>query len=241
VAHAGTGTDKSAQRYDLLNLANERLHPSLCNPNFLVLRSRRIIFQRWIEGLAGESLSVLDVGGRYQPYRPLFGSRSVSYTACDVVRTELVDVVGSGEYLPFASQSFDVAVATQVFDCFAEPRRAAAEIYRVLKRGGVLLGSMPAVAPRFTEDEYWRFTPTGIRSLLSAFARVDVIPETSSAAGLLRTANLALDAFGRGKIARKIIALTLCPGINLLGLGLESIGSSIRDRFTPNYSVRAVK
>src|SRR6476660_7774647 len=112
MVHADAVADKSSRLDDLLNLANERLYPSLGDPNYLVLRSRRVIFQRWIASLAGESLSVLDVGGRYQPYRPLFGKRTRNYTACDIVRTELVNVVGSGEYLPFASEIFDVAIAT---------------------------------------------------------------------------------------------------------------------------------
>ena len=203
MVHAETAAGKSGQRDELISLANDRLYPSLCIPNFLVLRSRRIIFQSWIESLAGDLLRVLDVGGRYQPYRPLFGKRTRNYTACDIVRTELVDVVGSGECLPFASESFDVAVATQVFDCFSEPHRAATEIHRVLKKGGVLLGSMPSVAPRFTEGEYWRFTPNGIRTLLSVFSGVDVIPETSSAAGLLRTANLAVVHSGGASLREK--------------------------------------
>jgi len=241
MANAGTAANESRESNALLGVANRRLYPPLRDPNFLVLRSRRIIFQRWIDQLSGETLSILDVGGRYQPYRPLFGNRARRYTACDIVQTELVDVVGNGECLPFAPESFDVVVATQVFEYFVEPQKAAREIHTVLKKGGTLLASMACVAPRFSEHELWRLTPTGIQTLLSEFSQVTIVPETSSAGGLLRTANLAACAFGKGELSRKMIELTFCSSMNLIGLGLERITSPYRDQFTSNYSVRAIK
>src|SRR5215470_13218966 len=171
-------------------IERQRLYPAVTNRNFLVLRSRRVIFQSWISRIQGSALRVLDIGGRYQPYRRLFGDRVRSYVACDLLRTELVDVVASGESLPFAADAFDVVIATQVFEYFPEPRKAAEEVRYVLKPGGVLLMSVASTAPRFVDDECWRFTPKGIRATLRGFQDVEIIPETSSVGGLLRTANL---------------------------------------------------
>jgi len=56
-------------RRELFKIAKARLYPSLTSHSFLVLRRRRLIFSEWIKGLPPENLSVLDVGGRYQPYR----------------------------------------------------------------------------------------------------------------------------------------------------------------------------
>src|SRR5690348_970223 len=92
----------------LSKIERQRLYPRLTNPNFLVLRSRRIIFQRWIDSIAGNTLRILDIGGRYQPYRSLFGSRIGRYIACDILTTDLVDVIANGEALPFAPNTFDV-------------------------------------------------------------------------------------------------------------------------------------
>ncbi|PYV66747.1 MAG: hypothetical protein DMG97_28830, partial [Acidobacteria bacterium] len=78
---------------DLSKIEHQRLYPRLTDPNFLVLRSRRIIFQSWIKTISGNNLTILDVGGRYQPYRPLFGNRLGRYIACDLTQTELVDVI----------------------------------------------------------------------------------------------------------------------------------------------------
>jgi hypothetical protein len=86
----------------LSQIAHERLYPSLRDPNYLVLRARRLIFTRWIEELESRTLKILDVGGRYQPYRPLFEGRIAQYVAVDLRRTEFVSVLADGEALPSA-------------------------------------------------------------------------------------------------------------------------------------------
>jgi SAM-dependent methyltransferase len=142
-----------SRRDSLLRMGNDRLYPSLTNPNYLVLRARRKIFRNWLQSLNRQNLTILDVGGRYQPYRPLFEERIGLYAALDVLKTELVDVVGSGELLPFAAETFDLVIATQVFEYFPEPCRAAEQMHSVLKPGGMLLMSVAAVAPRFVDEE----------------------------------------------------------------------------------------
>src|SRR5512140_3347233 len=112
-------------RDELFEYAHQRLYPSLRNPNYLVLKARREIFREWIANLPAESLRVLDVGGRYQPYRQLFEGRKMRYVACDLRSTELVDVVGNAEALPFAAGSFDVVISTQVFEYVSRPAQGA--------------------------------------------------------------------------------------------------------------------
>lgn len=75
-------------RAELLQIADARLHPSLRNPNYLVLHSRREIFTSYLRALA-HNLTVLDVGGRYQPYRPLREGKATKYIALDLQTTEL--------------------------------------------------------------------------------------------------------------------------------------------------------
>lgn len=239
-------TPTLTQRDDLLKIAADRLHPSLTNPNFLVLNSRRKIFQRWIAEFGSKKQSILDIGGRYQPYRPLFVGRIGQYLACDILQTEAVDVVGSGEALPFAANTFDVVITTQVFEYFRQPHRAAAEIHKVLKPGGALLMSVAALAPRFVDEECWRFTPAGIRATLSGlsesrFSKIEIAPETSSLGGLIRTANLGLHTFARYRPLQKLHEFTVCPCLNLLGMALENLRLTTNDQFTPNYSVLAIK
>ncbi|HEY4661066.1 MAG TPA: class I SAM-dependent methyltransferase [Terriglobales bacterium] len=232
----------SARAKDALQeIAEKRLRPALSDPNFLVLRSRRVIFQDWIAQLPDKELSILDVGGRYQPYRPLFTGRIKRYIGFDLLRTDFVDVVGNGESLPFASGSFDLIIATQVFDCFKEPHRAAQQIHSVLKPGGALLASIPSMAPQFSDGERWRFTASGVRSVLSIFSEIQIVPEQSSLGGMLRTINLALHSFVPSRILKRVARNTLVPCINLSALGLEALHITNNNQFTPNYSVLAIK
>ena len=230
-----------ADHDSLLRIAHSRLYPSLADPSYLVLRSRRLIFSRWIEEVGRENLAVLDVGGRYQPYRPLFGGKVARYIAVDVMKTGMVDVVADGQALPFAPESFDVVIATQVMEYFPEPAIAIRQIHSVLKPGGMLLASVVACAPRFVEGEYWRFTRPGLRALLSAFAQVEIVPELYSAASVIRTLNLAMDSFVHYPSARWLYRRTVCPLMNAFGLGIEKLQLTSNDQFTANYSVLAVK
>jgi SAM-dependent methyltransferase len=225
----------------LSEVAHRRLYPSLTDPSYLVLRSRRLIFSAWARQLRGDGLAVLDIGGRYQPYRPLLEARAKRYIALDLIKTEFVSVVADGEALPFAPEAFDLVIATQVLEYFQDPAKAAKQIHAVLKPGGVLLASVAACAPRFVEAECWRFMRSGLRSVLSPFATVEIVPELYSVGSILRTINLALDSFVRYRFARLVYRQTACPLLNLLGLGLEKLNLTSNDQFTANYSIRAVK
>ena len=106
---------------ELKKLAQDRLRPSITNPNYLVLRKRAQLLAQWMDEIPGSNLRVLDIGGRYQPYRPLIDGRVKQYVAVDVVATKLVDVVARGRSLPFPADTFDLVIATQVFEYFPRP------------------------------------------------------------------------------------------------------------------------
>src|ERR1700716_3826801 len=122
-----------------------RLHPSLRNPNWLILRRRRQIFEAGLNRLLGNTLFVLDIGGGLQPYRPLLGTRTNRYIAVDLQISPLVNVSAAAETLPFRDAQFDLVICTQVFEYLPDPGLAVAEIKRVLRKGGVLFLSAPSV------------------------------------------------------------------------------------------------
>jgi len=219
----------------------DRLHPSLTNPNWLVLRRRREIFRHGIALLELQNLRVLDVGGRIQPYRPLLQGRISRYLAVDMRRTPLVNVVGRGEQIPFAGETFDLVICTQMLEYVSEPSAAIAEIYRVLRPGGWLFLSVPSLALRDADEDCWRFLPAALRGLLRSYCEVEVIPEGGSFAGLFRTINSGLNVLVRYPILRTIFQWTLCPLINLGGALLDRVARGKNDQFTTNYSVWARK
>jgi SAM-dependent methyltransferase len=219
----------------------ERLYPRLTNPSWLILRKRREIFQRWLDRLQGHDLAVLDIGGRIQPYRPLLEGRIRSYVAADLLRTPLVSIVARAECLPLATGQFDVVICTQVLQYIPQPSAVVAEIYRVLKPGGVLLLSVPSACPRDADHECWRFLPAVLRQLLANFETVEVVPEGGSITGFFRSINFCLYIFARFPQVRSLFRYTVFPAVNVLGAFVEKISSSRNDQFAANYSVHAQK
>jgi len=221
--------------------SRERLHPLLTNPSWLVLRRRREIFRKWLAQMEGRNLDVLDIGGRVQPYRPLLQDRLHHYLAVDVRATPLVDVVGRGEQIPLASEQFDLVICTQVLQYVFEPAAAIAEIYRVLKPGGWLLLSVPAIGVRDSDGEFWRFLPASLRQFLRSFHEVEIVPEGGSIIGFFRTINAGLNLFFPHPLIRSGLRWTLFPLVNLSGELLDRVVPSHNDEFSANYSVCARK
>ena len=219
----------------------ERLYPSLTNPSWLVLRRRREIFRRWLARVDGRDLDVLDVVGRIQPYRPLLEGRVRRYVAVDLRQTPLVNVVGRGEQIPFAEDQFDLVICTQVLEYIPEPATVIAEIHRVLKPGGCLLLSVPAVFPRDSDHDLWRFLPESLRYLLRSFCEVEVVAEGSSITGFLRTANVCMVMFARPALLRTLLRFTLIPLLNIAAASIELLPGSSSDQLAANFSAFATK
>lgn len=226
---------------ELRKLAQARLRPSLTNPHYLVLRRRAQLISNWMKQIPGQDLRVLDVGGRYQPYRPLLHDRVRQYVAVDVLATRLVNAVGKGELLPFRPNTFDLVIATGVFEYFPKPHLAAEQVHEVLKPGGVLLMSVGAVSPRFVDAEHWRYMRSGLQSILSPFSQVEIVPEVYSLGGFCRLINAGLNIFAKYDLVRRLFQVTIFPLVNLAGLGLEKLSLSTNDQMAGNYSALARK
>jgi SAM-dependent methyltransferase len=217
-----------------------RLYPSLTNPNWLVLRRRREIFRGWLGRLDSHTLNVLDVGGRLQPYRPLIERKVKTYVSIDLRHSPLVNIVARGEQLPIAANRFDLVICTQVLEYVREPVVLIAEMQRVLRSGGYLLLSAPAVFPWDSDHDLWRFMPGSLRWLLRSFREVEIKPEGSSIAGLFRSTNVCLVSVSPSLLS-KILRFTLVPVLNIVAAVFELVFAPSNDQFSANFSVFAKK
>lgn len=93
----------------------------------------------------------------------------------DVVAAEGVDVVGDGHDLPFVDDTFDYVWCNAVLEHVRNPWLVAAEIVRTMKPGGLAVVQVPFLENiHGWPDDYYRFTPNGLRALFRDLDEVAV-------------------------------------------------------------------
>lgn len=92
-------------------------------------------------------------------------------------------VVGDIDNIPFPANSVDTALCVDVLDRLPDPSKAVSEIERVLKKDGILIGTVPAVNPMWqlqfmtstapaTEPYHKEYTKAEIKKILKNFETV---------------------------------------------------------------------
>lgn len=113
---------------------------------------------------------VLDVGCGHMPFRQDALRVAQTYEGFDVERrAEGVTHVGNAEAMTdIVSAAYDTVFCFEVLEHLPHPQAAVAEMYRVLKPGGMLLLSVPHLSRLHEEPhDYFRYTSYGLRSILS--------------------------------------------------------------------------
>ena len=117
---------------------------------------------------------ILDIGSGPWPY-PKQHFKNV--TTLDMQPP--ADVIGSVLELPFNDASFDCIICLETLEHVTDPLRAMNEVYRVLKPGGIFVGSAPFAYELHGEEygDYWRITrQCWERLLLKKFKNISVTP-----------------------------------------------------------------
>ncbi|MHB0978197.1 MAG: class I SAM-dependent methyltransferase [Minisyncoccota bacterium] len=114
-------------------------------------------FSHYIKG------KVLDVGaGEVNRYGKYF--KSDEYIKMDPRHVSHADLVGSADNIPLEAESIDSVVCTQVFEHLENPQKSAEEIYRVLKKGGYVLLTVPQMNELHEEPyDFFRYTKFGLK------------------------------------------------------------------------------
>lgn len=107
---------------------------------------------------------ILEVGSKNRRYDHLLRERP---TAVDLLADQVKDVQqGDIQNLSFPADSFAAVICLEVLEYVDEPKRAAQELARVLKKSGVLILSVPFMY-KFHDDKM-RYTSSYIQALLSS-------------------------------------------------------------------------
>lgn len=126
--------------------------------------------------------AVLEVGCGAQPYRGLL-PKSTQYTAIDTADAEqhfgyrVPDTIYFlGNVWPIDSTSVDTVIATETLEHVEQTAQFLAEARRVLKPDGWMLLTIPFAARwHYVPYDYWRFTPSGIKSVMANAGFGDVV------------------------------------------------------------------
>lgn len=115
--------------------------------------------------------ALIDLGCGMMPYRSFIERQVTRYDSLDArplmegvtFQADLQDMNG------IPSETYDSAICLEVLEHIPLPFKAAAEIYRILKPGGVLVASVPHLS-RLHEEPYdfYRYTHYGFRTLFES-------------------------------------------------------------------------
>lgn len=101
----------------------------------------------------------------------------------DIYPFKNVDVIASAERLPFVDQCFDAVFSYDVLEHVSDPFKAASEIVRVLKPGGVLHVDVPFLQTEHGyPNHYFNMTRAGLRALFADLTcEAHVVPRSGCA------------------------------------------------------------
>jgi SAM-dependent methyltransferase len=114
--------------------------------------------------------TMLDIGCGTRRYESIFKNSVDQYIGLDWPEVEgraCPDIIGDAMFIPFADQSFDTVLATELMEHLPSPQNFLAETARIMRDGGTLILSVPFMEPLHEEPrDYYRFTPYSLRVLL---------------------------------------------------------------------------
>ena len=115
-----------------------------------------------VKGLRPETLSVLEISG--------LNWRDFGFRHYDAVQYPQFDICAQA--LP---RQYDLIVAEQVFEHVRYPARAAANVLRMLREGGMFLITLPFLIQYHPQPlDLWRWTGPGLKCLLEDAGFADV-------------------------------------------------------------------
>jgi SAM-dependent methyltransferase len=134
-----------------------------------VYRDLRRVLPSW-------SGNVLDVGCGESPYRFLLDRQRCQYRGIDIAdaskfaRTNPDVTAFDGKRIPFANDTFDAVLCTEVLEHVPGYADLVTELHRVLKPGGKGIITVPwSARVHYAPYDYFRYTPSTLKSMFEGF------------------------------------------------------------------------
>jgi SAM-dependent methyltransferase len=165
--------------------------------------------------------TLLDLGCGSMPYAALIEERISGYVSTDMRPNQQFPpmVCSDSLHLPFKDGSFDSILCTQVIEHVRNPFMLMSEIGRVLRTGGCLVMTMPALWPLHEEPyDYFRYTKYGLIELATV-NNLEVVKVAERGGGILAIGQLfsalMYDTFGKKRWSRIPAKLLLGPMLSI--------------------------
>jgi len=93
----------------------------------------------------------------------------------DIFPFSKVDIIANADDLPFTDNSIDKIIFEASIEHIAKPDQAIKEIYRILKKNGLLFITIPfMVGYHDSPSDYWRWTKEGFKLILKDFEIMEI-------------------------------------------------------------------
>ena len=195
-------------------------------------RSRRNLYPWLREAIAthrvAEARRVLNIGAGGEVAEEL-ARAGVRATSVDVDPARGPDLVADLETLQaVADDSVDAVFCLEVLEHVRRPEAAAAALRRVLRPGGLVIGSTPfLLGIHDAPHDYYRYTSFGLRHLFGAFETLHLRERNGYFAA---AAVLATRRFAAGSAEERRRAALLSPVLLPLSFLLEALDAALPTR-----------
>jgi ubiquinone/menaquinone biosynthesis C-methylase UbiE len=140
----------------------------------------RLVFNKLVNDIHDQNLktfaekyisgSLIDIGCGIKPYKAMLAHLVSEHVGVDHEITfhekSNIDLFGTAYEIPVANERFNSAICTAVLEHLEEPEAALKECYRVLKKGGVAVYSMPFIWHLHEEPrDFYRYSKYGLKYL----------------------------------------------------------------------------
>ena len=134
----------------------------------------------WVQKRIGDAIAshahlahgiLLDVGCGLKPYEKYFAPHVEQYYGTEYsvesgFRGNRADAAGDAEAMPFADQSVDTILCTEVLEHVKNPEKVIEEFARILKPDGIIMTTAPFFYPIHDSFDFFRYTNEGIAVMM---------------------------------------------------------------------------
>ena len=125
--------------------------------------------------------NVLDSGCGQSPYKFLLNEKETRYFGIDIVAANEFgynnpDITAfDGKNIPFADNTFDAVICTEVLEHVQEFQYLIDEIHRTTKKNANIIVTIPWSARyHYIPYDYFRYTPSSLKTMFSKFSDIKI-------------------------------------------------------------------